>query len=145
MLMVDDPLIWNKFMLSNPHSVALAYIFLEGIEVDIEIGVTPQEEGRIQRLFLDVRVGFDDKKTRIPDSKEGLKEGLDYARILECVHAATSKKTYLLETVANLVADDVLSISSAITCAVKVSKKRCWPNVDRTGIEIFRTQSRSDN
>ncbi len=124
--------------ISDKSSVNMAYILLEGIEVDIEIGIDPQEHGRIQRLIIDVEVGFDDKKTRVPDSKEGLKEGFDYAVIRDCVIAATCKKTYLVETIANRIADSILEMPSALTCSVKVGKKRCWANVASTSVKIFR-------
>lgn len=123
---------------SHNSPVHLAYILFEGIEIDIEIGIEPQEHGRIQRLAIDVEVGFDDKKTRIPDSQEGLKDGFNYATIRDCVITSTRTKTYLLETIANRIADSILAIPSALTCSVKVSKKRCWANVASTSIKIFR-------
>jgi dihydroneopterin aldolase len=122
-----------------PH---MAHILLEGIEIDMEVGINPQEHDRIQRLIIDVEVGFDDEKTRIPDSPEGLKQGFDYSIIRDCVHAATRSKTYLLETIANRIADAILSVPHALTCSVKVSKKRCWANVDTTSVRISRKSSR---
>lgn len=118
--------------------VRLAQVSLEGIEVDLEIGIEPQEHGRIQRLIIDVEVGFDERKTRIPDSAEGLKEGFDYATIRNCVLAATEHKTYLLETVANRIADSLLMIPFVLQCSVKVSKNRCWPDVASASIKISR-------
>ena len=118
--------------------VQMAQILLEGIETDIEIGIDPQEHGRIQRLVIDVEVGFDDRQTRIPDSPEGLKQGFDYSAIRDCVLAATQTKTYLLETIANRIADSILAMPNALTCSVKVSKRRCWANVESTSIKIFR-------
>ena len=119
----------------------MALILLEGIEIDIEIGIEPQEHGRIQRLVIDVEVGFDDQRTRIPDSPEGLKQGFDYSAIRNCVLAATQTKTYLLETIANRIADSILAMPNALTCSVKVSKRRCWANVELTSIQIFRKSS----
>jgi len=116
----------------------MAHIQLEGVEVDIEVGIDPHEHGRIQRLVIDVEVGFDDKKTRIPDSPEGLKEGFNYATIRECISGATQTKNYLLETIANRIADSVLAIPDALSCSVKVSKRRCWPDVALTSIKISR-------
>lgn len=117
----------------------LAQIFLEGIEIDIEVGIEPQELGRVQRLTIDVEVGFDDRLTRIPDSPEGLKGGFDYSAVRQCVLAATRTKTYLLETIANRIADSILALPNALTCSVKVSKKRCWANVELTSIRISRS------
>ena len=79
---------------NNRAPVHMAEILLEGIEVDIEIGILPEEHGRIQRLMIDVEVGFDDRQTRIPDSPEGLKQGFDYTAIRQCVIEATRTKTY---------------------------------------------------
>ena len=123
----------------NPTSpVQLAYMQLEGIEIDIEIGILPQEHDRIQRLTIDVEVGFDETLTRIPDSPEGLKQGFDYTAIRQSVIEATRTKTYLLETIANRIADSILSMPNARTCAVKVTKKRCWANVAATSVKISR-------
>lgn len=118
----------------------MAYILLEGIEIDIEVGINPQEHGRMQRLLIDVEVGFDDKKTRVTDSPEGLKDGFDYSVIRDCVIMATRTKTYLVETIANRIADAVLSIPNALTCSVKVGKKRCWTNVALTSVKISRVK-----
>lgn len=127
----------NKF--NDNTEVSMAYAQLEGIEIDIEIGIDPQEHGRVQRLIIDVEVGFDDQKTRVADSKDGLKDGFDYSVIRDSVIAATRTKTYLLETIANRIADTILAKPAALTCAVKVSKKRCWANVASTSIKIFRS------
>jgi len=129
-------------MQNSSSSKNLAYILLEGIDVYIEIGVTPAEHGRMQRLTIDVEVGFDDARTRLPDSKEGLEDsGFDYSPIRDCVHAATRKKTYLLETIANQIADGILALPSALTCTVKVGKTRCWADVDRTSVKISREKN----
>lgn len=125
---------------SNDIPVHMAHILFEGIEIDIEVGIDLQEHGRIQRLIIDVEVGFDDKKTRIPDSKEGLREGFDYAAIRDCVMAATRTRTYLIETIANRIADAILAMPSALTCTVKVGKKRCWTNVPLISVKISRTK-----
>jgi len=129
--------------LSKNAPVHMAYILFEGIEIDIEVGIDPQEHGRFQRLIIDVEVGFDDKKTRVPDSEEGLKEGFDYTAIRNCVIAATHTKTYLIETIANRIADSVLAMPSALTCSVKVGKKRCWTNVAITSVKISRSKELS--
>ncbi len=118
--------------------VQLAYMLLEGIEIDIEIGILPQEHGRIQRLMIDVEVGFDEQLTRVPDSAEGLKQGFDYTAIRQSVIEATRTKTYLLETIANRIADSILAMPNALSCDVKVSKKRCWANVASTSVRISR-------
>jgi len=126
---------------NNSAPVHMAEILLEGIEVDIEIGILPEEHGRIQRLMIDVEVGFDDRQTRIPDSPEGLKQGFDYTAIRQCVIEATRTKTYLLETIANRIADSILAMPDALTCKVTVSKKRCWANVASTSVRISRKAS----
>ena len=118
--------------------VKLAYVALEGMSIDLEIGVAPQEHGRIQRLFVDVQVGIDDAKTHLVDSKEGLLEGFDYAKVHTCVKEVASMRTYLLETIANRVAEGVFKIPGALTCSVKVSKNRCWGDVEMTSVQIHR-------
>jgi dihydroneopterin aldolase len=126
--------------LSKNTPTHMAHILFDGIEIDIEVGIDPQENGRHQRLLIDVEVGFDDKKTRIPDSQDGLKEGFDYSAIRDCVIAATRTKTYLIETIANRIADSILAMPNALTCSVKVGKKRCWTNVALTSVRIVRNK-----
>jgi dihydroneopterin aldolase len=118
--------------------VKLAFVALEGMSIDLEIGVAPQEYGRIQRLFVDVQVGFDDARTRIPDSKEGLLQGFDYSMVHSVVKEAASERTYLLETIANRVVEGVFKIPGALTCSVKVSKSRCWGDVEMTSVQVHR-------
>jgi dihydroneopterin aldolase len=118
--------------------VHLAFVNLRGIEVDMEIGVDPQEHGRVQRLIIDVEVGFDNAKTRIHDSKEGLLAGFDYSKVRTCVQEAVQPRTYLLETIANKIADDIFKLPGALTCDITVCKRRCWANVEATSIRIQR-------
>lgn len=118
--------------------VRLAFVALEGMSVDMEIGVLPQEHGRIQRLMVDVQVGFDDALTRIADSREGLQQGFDYSRVHGIVREAAQPRTYLLETLANRIADQIFTMRGALSCMVKVSKSRCWGDVESTSVQIFR-------
>ncbi|MCG2582991.1 dihydroneopterin aldolase [Massilia sp. TS11] len=118
--------------------IPLAFVALEGMSVDMEIGVLPQEHGRIQRLMVDVEIGFDDALTRIPDSREGLQQGFDYSRVHSIVHEAAKVRTYLLETLANRICDTVFTLRGALTCSVKVSKSRCWGDVEATSVRVAR-------
>jgi dihydroneopterin aldolase len=121
--------------------VKLAFLSLEGITIDLEIGVDPQEQGRIQRLFVDVQVGVDDARTQIPDSKEGLLHGFDYSKVRTCVKEAAATRTYLLETIANRIVDGIFKIPGALTCSVKVSKNRIWGDVEMTSVQVHREVS----
>ena len=121
---------------SNP--VHLAFARLQGIEIDMEIGVHPSEIGRIQKIVIDIEVGFDDALTRIPDSKDGLLDGFDYSNVKTCVDEVVKERIHLLETVANNIADRILKLRGALTCEITVTKKRCWGNVQTTSIRIQR-------
>jgi dihydroneopterin aldolase len=121
--------------------VKLAFLSLEGITIDLEIGVDPQEQGRIQRLYVDVQVGVDDARTQIPDSKEGLLQGFDYSKVRTCVKEAAATRTYLLETIANRIVDGIFQIPGALTCSVKVSKNRIWGDVEMTSVQVHRQVS----
>ena len=116
----------------------LAFIELEGIDVTLEIGVAPHEKERKQRLIIDVIVGIADKMTRIADSEAGLTDGFDYGQVRTCVMEAAESKVYLLETLANRVADGVLLLPGALTCSVKVTKTRCWADVEGTSVRVDR-------
>ena len=104
----------------------------------MEIGVHPSEIGRIQKIVIDIEVGFDDALTRIPDSKDGLLDGFDYSNVKTCVDEVVKERIHLLETVANNIADRILKLRGALTCEITVTKKRCWGNVQTTSIRIQR-------
>ncbi len=122
----------------NETETKLAFIEFERIDVTLEIGVAPHEKQRTQRLLIDVVVGIDDKMTQIGDSAEGLADGFDYAQVRTSVMDAVAPKVYLLETLANRVAAGVLKLHGALTCSVKVTKTRCWPDVEGVSVWIDR-------
>jgi dihydroneopterin aldolase len=124
---------------SGTKPIKLAYITMKNIFVDMkDIGVAPSEIDRTQRISFDVIVGFSEARTRLQDSAEGLRDGLDYGKVRDCVMDATKEPVKLLETLANRIAERLLKLPETLTCQLTITKSYPWSNVESTSITIFR-------
>ena len=125
----------------TPSNIALAFIQLEGIVNDMEVGVLPSEQGRKQRLTIDVTVGFPDKMTQIGDSEEELvNKGLDTRLIREAIRDSCNEKTQLLETIANRACANLFSIPGILTVQLKITKTYAWADTEKTSLTISRAR-----
>lgn len=114
-------------------------IELSGLEFTAVVGVLPEERDRAQPLRVDLVVHVDLSEAGVSDS---LEDTIDYGGLCDAVvEVASGEHPELLERLAAVVADTVLSFDARID-AVEVSMAKLRPPVphrlDRAGVRITR-------
>jgi dihydroneopterin aldolase len=114
-------------------------IELSGLEFTAVVGVLPEERDRAQPLRVDLVVQIDLSEAGVSDR---LDDTIDYGRLCDTVvEVATGEHPKLLERLAGVVADAVLSFDVRVS-AVEVSVAKLRPPVphrlDRAGVHITR-------
>ncbi len=114
-------------------------IFVSGIDCVAAIGVTRQERTMKQRLSVDVEITTDIREAARTDS---LKDAMDYSGVASAVvEIASGRDFHLIETLAEQIADRVLSTFQP--GAVRVVVRKLTPvlasRVNFVSVEIVRT------
>lgn len=95
-------------------------IDLKGIEVFAKHGVLDEEQERAQLFLIDVAAYVD---TRVPAATDALSDAVDYGELAMEVREVVGSDSYrLIETVANKVADTVLSHEQVVRAVVTIHK-----------------------
>lgn len=129
----------NTYIDHSGKEISLAFIQIEGLINDLELGILPKEQGRKQRISIDVTVGFPDSMTQISDSEEALlNHGFDSRPVREIILAACVEKTALLETIANAACARILDLDGALTVSIKITKTYLMADTAKTSLTVFR-------
>lgn len=123
---------------SGAKPIKLAFVEIKQMHVPMEIGIAPNEKGKTQRITFDVQVGFDDAKTNLVDSADGLRHGFNYVHLRDCILEACRPETHLLETLANRIADSIMRLPDAVTLKMQVTKHRPFPDVEEIQMTVTR-------
>ena len=119
----------------------LDWISIEGLQVDTIIGVYDWEQEQMQRLVIDLQMGWD---IQAAAKRDDIAEALDYAKVSETVSSWVEEKPrQLIETVAEGVAQLVLQQFNVAKINVKVSKPGAVPKAKNVAVSICRTQFES--
>lgn len=130
---------YNTYTDQAGSQIPLAFVSIEGMIVDMQLGVLPKEIGRVQRITIDVEVGFPDSMTEIADNEKSLiANGFDSRPVRELVLAACTDKTALMETIANKACHSLLSLKGALTVSIKITKNYLMPDSAKTSLTVHR-------
>lgn len=100
------------------------------------IGVSPKERSRKQKIFADIEVFFDTRKAA---QKDDLKFTINYSDVFSLVKNIAEKKEYrLIETLANKIAEGILDKFDAKK--VNVGVRKALPNF-KPAVEIAREKN----
>ena len=121
-------------------SDSLTRFVLEGIDLELEIGINAFEIGKPQKVSLTVSVEVPDTLCHIADSREGLLAGYDYNHVYDAIQQAISEPVALIEVLAQRIADLLLLNPEVRVCEIKVMKYRMWPEVATVAVSIRRSQ-----
>lgn len=117
---------------------AAARVFLRRLEVMATIGVHPHEQGRTQRIYVDVTADVD------PDSAprdDRLAETLDYQALAHAVQdLAVERHIQLVETLAERIADWCFADARVRRVHVRIEKPEALSNAAAAGCELTRTR-----
>lgn len=109
-------------------------VFIRGLELAAVIGVYEAERQAPQRLVADLELDCDTRAAAVSDAVE---DTLDYQQIAHDIeHFAVSTRFYLVETLANRLADRLLADHPITALSLELTKPDVMaPNV---GVRIRR-------
>ena len=95
-------------------------VLIEGLQVEALVGVYAHERDAVQPLLLDIELGYDNRK---PAASDDVADTLDYAAVCARVRQLVAEREpQLLETLAEVLATDLLRSFAAITAKVRIRK-----------------------
>ncbi|MFT5208816.1 MAG: dihydroneopterin aldolase [Flavobacterium sp.] len=114
-------------------------VFISGLEVTTTIGAYDWEQDIRQTLIIDLELICDINKVARHDD---LKDAIDYAEISTSIEKYLQKSHFqLIETVAERIAERVLSEFNIRELTLTVSKPQAIENARNVGVKITRSQS----
>jgi 7,8-dihydroneopterin aldolase/epimerase/oxygenase len=115
----------------------MRHVFIRNLELAAHIGVYRQEEGRTQKVRINVDLATDD----IADAQDMLENVVDYHVIEKRIRAIIAEgHVKLAETLAERIARACFEDKRVHTVRVRVEKLEALTNAESVGIEIERTR-----
>lgn len=112
-------------------------VFIEGLAVETVVGVYEWEKRIRQKLVFDIQLRTEVSRAA---SQDAIDLTIDYAGVAEKVTSMVSRmKVELVETVAEQVADMLLTSFPIRSVKIKLSKPGAVANADNVGVIIERT------
>lgn len=112
------------------------FLFLEGIRLQVLIGVLPRERIMSQIVEMDAEIHLCLKRAGENDS---LEDTLDYARAVSLLQETAAKTKFkLLEALAEELASVLLKLPGVTMVKLRLSKPGILPSLKRVGICIIR-------
>jgi 7,8-dihydroneopterin aldolase/epimerase/oxygenase len=111
-------------------------VFIDGLRIEVEIGIHPHEHGRAQPLLFDLELGFDNRR---PAATDAIADTLDYAAICARLQAhATARRWNLVETLAESCATLLREEFGVRRLRLKLAKPEAVPAARAVGVIIER-------
>lgn len=111
-------------------------IYIHDLKFDTIIGLLPSERGTPQPICINLQVTVD---TTVAAVSTNIQDSLDYAALAEAVKKLTMEAECLLvETLAGLIADLVLSYPLAQGVLVDICKPEALSDAAGVGVKIYR-------
>ena len=111
-------------------------IYLEGLAVKCKIGIFDWERKIKQKIVIDLEISTDIRKAAKNDS---IKDTIDYKRIAKhAITFITESEYYLIETLAERLAESILKDFGLKQIRLRVSKPGAIRGSKNVGIEILR-------
>lgn len=115
----------------------IRHVFIRNLELPAHIGVYRQEEGRTQKVRINVDLATEDS----PDIHDMLENVVDYHVIEKRIRAIIAEgHVRLAETLAERIADACFEDARVRTVRIRVEKLEALTNAESVGIEIERTR-----
>mgnify|MGYP000909091334 CR=1 FL=1 len=111
-------------------------IFIKGLTLNTIVGIFEHERKNKQRLILDIDMATD---IRIAAESKDIHKTVNYKSVSEAVAAYVDDGAFLLvETMAEGVAQLIMSEFSVSAVKIRICKPDALPNVDGVGVYIER-------
>ena len=115
----------------------IRHVFIRNLELPAHIGVYRQEEGRTQRVRINVDLATDDDA----EAQDMLENVVDYHKIEQRIRAIIAEgHVRLAETLAERIAAASFEDARVRTVRVRVEKLEALTAAESVGIEIERTR-----
>ncbi len=112
-------------------------IFLHGMKADTLIGVYEWERQQRQTVLLDLDIALPEQATQQDD----IAQTIHYGDVCQQLRQQLATRDFLLlESLAQYVADFILTDFGAKWVRVRITKLGILPNVQNVGVEIERTK-----
>ncbi len=114
-------------------------LIIQELAVDCRLGVHEWEQAAPQTIWIDLELAIDASRAA---ARDDVREAVDYARLVAAVKARAQAQSYhLLETLAEVIAADVLQQFGVSQVRVRV-KKRALPGIGYAAVEVMRAAGR---
>ncbi len=126
----------------DPRLAGCRRIFIRDFDVSAAIGVFPQEQGRTQKVRMNIDFWVPQVDT--PSHRDKLEDVVDYDFIRPGIHDLISQGHIgLLETLVDRTAQQVLSHPLVLAVRVRAEKSEVYPDCKSAGVECFRFREES--
>ena len=111
-------------------------LYLHGFDVQLIIGVYDWERQAPRTVQLDLDIGLPNHRACLSDD---IAETIDYAKVAERIRLfVTQRQFYLIEALAEQIAQLVLQEFHAAWVKVSATKPGIVPGISRVGVSIMR-------
>ncbi|MCF8878273.1 dihydroneopterin aldolase [Hyphobacterium sp. SN044] len=108
---------------------------LDGVVVDVEIGIHDHERGRRQRVRIDVVTVVSAKGW---DGTDRIQTVVDYDYLFNAIRALNDRKFDLQETLCGAILDAALTPDAVLAAAVTTRKMDVYKEAESVGLTRFR-------
>ena len=115
-------------------------IFIEGLQVEVLVGVYAHERDAVQPLLLDIELAYDNRRAAESDD---VADTIDYAAVCAEVRVFVAQcQPQLLETVAEALAAHLLLTFDTAAVRLRIRKPKAAEALGAAsvGVEIFRSR-----
>ena len=124
-------------------ALGVRQVFVRDLVLEARIGVYADEQGRTQRVRINVDLGVVDEGarplSRMAVGRDDLARVVDYSVIVERVRAIVAAgHVQLVETLAERIAESCLADERILTARIRVEKLDIYPDAAGVGVEIER-------
>lgn len=112
-------------------------VFIRDFDVSAAIGVFPQEQGRKQKVRMNIDFWVPESAT--PSHRDQLDDVVDYDFVRPGIHALIEQGHIgLLETLVDRTAEHVLQHPAVLAVRIRAEKSEVYPDCKSAGVELFR-------
>lgn len=113
-----------------------SWIRIDGLAVEMSIGVFEWEKSIQQRLVFDLRLACDFGPAQLSDNIE---DAVSYAEVSERLIDLCQRKHYdLLEHLAHVISEDLFSTYPIQSIELRIAKPGAVKDAQSVGVEIYR-------
>jgi dihydroneopterin aldolase len=114
------------------------HVFLRDLVLAASVGVWPHEQGRTQRVRINLDLAVEEPASPVPDQHDAV---VCYDRIAGAVRGLVAgEHVQLIETLAERIATVALADPRILRARIRVEKLDVYPDAASVGVEIERTR-----